>query len=101
MVDIVNKVDNLYALAPKLENKQNEDPVVVEYYEQLERLSKVYANMERNQMKEESTNDLLQSAISATEETTRLGSIKEAISAISNTFRNIFKKDENKYEERN
>lgn len=102
--DIVNKVDYFIeneGLAPKLENMQNEDPTVSEYHEQLERLNKVYANMERHEMKQKSTNDLLQSAISATEEKTRLGSIKDAIASISNTFRNIFKKDENKYEERN
>lgn len=102
LVDIVNRVDNLYGLVPKLENMQNEDPTVVEYHEQLERLSKVYANMERHQIKEESANDLLQSAINATEETTRLGSIEDAIASISNTFEQNFEEDKTKQEcERN
>lgn len=98
LVDIVNRVENLYGLAPKLENKQNEDPTVVEYYEQLERLNKVYSNMERHQMKEESSNDLLQSAISATEEATRLGSIKDAVTSISYTFEQKFEEGKNKQE---
>lgn len=89
LVDIVNKVDNYVEnqkLKKKLEDMQNDDPIVVEYYEQLERLSKVYDNMERHQLKGESTNELLQSAISATEERTRLGSINDVAAIIINTF---------------
>lgn len=103
--DIVNRVDYFiqkFGLVQKLENSQNESTIVVEYYKQLERLSKVYDNMERHQLKEQSSNDLLKSAIDATEKTTRLGNIEDAISSISNTFEQEFEEGKNKQEnERN
>lgn len=47
--DVVNRVNSLEGLVPKLENNQNEAPVVVEYHRQLERLERIYANMEAHQ----------------------------------------------------
>lgn len=49
--DVVNKVDSLEGLLHKLKNNQDEDPVAVEYYKQLERLKQIYANMEMHQSK--------------------------------------------------
>lgn len=102
--DIVNRVDYMiekFGLMQRLANNpQNEDTVLVEYYKQLERLNKVYDNMERHKLKKENTNNLLQSAISATEEITRLGSINDAINNISNEFRNEKDENEQKYEGR-
>ena len=44
--DIVNKIDSLKDLTKKLKRDKTEDPIVIEYYRQLERLNKVYQNMQ-------------------------------------------------------
>lgn len=84
--DVVNKVDSLDTvnLALKLENKENEDIDVIEYYKQLERLKQIYDKMEKYQ----SRKDLLKSAVSATEEITRLGQINEGINNITTILNN-------------
>lgn len=56
--DVVNKVDSLSGLAYKLENNQIEDPVVIEYYKQLDRLKQIYFNMEMHQEKRFSADNL-------------------------------------------
>ncbi len=104
--DIVNRVEYFiekFGLIQRLaNNSQNEDTVIREYNRQLERLNKVYDNMEKHKLKKENTtNNLLQSAISATEETTRVGNIKDAIDNISSKFINEKVENEQKPEERN
>ena len=76
LVDIVNKVDSLennkLELTEKLKNNEKEDPSIIEYHKQLERLEKVYYNMEQHMSKEE----ILDSVIKATKEKTRMGQIQ-------------------------
>lgn len=70
--DVVNRVDSLLGgLAQKLKNNQNEDPVVVEYHRQLERLERIYANMEAHQARGSANDNLLRDASSTNEGTMR------------------------------
>lgn len=77
--DIVNKVDSL---AADLENSQTEGPSAIEYQNQLKRLENVYANMENYKIKKVTSNNLLESAISATEEFTRMGEINDGYNSL-------------------
>lgn len=77
--DIINKVDSLERLTIKLKKDQREDPTVIEYYRQVERLNKLYYNMQNYQKSEETTDVLVKSAISATEATTRNSQIDNAM----------------------
>jgi len=56
--DIVNKVSSMIGLVTKLKKNQMDDPVVIEYHKQLERLNQVYINMEKYQLKGKATDDL-------------------------------------------
>lgn len=77
--DIINKVDSLEGLTIKLKKDQREDSIVIEYYRQLERLNKVYQNMQNYQKREETADVLVKSAISATETTIRNSQIDNAM----------------------
>jgi len=81
--DVVNKVDSLVE-----KNNENEDTIVIEYYKQLERLKQTYDKMEKHQSRNLSSDNLLKSAISATEETTRSGQINEGINNITSKLKN-------------
>lgn len=81
--DIVNKVASLSRLEIKLKMDKKEDPSVIEYYKQLERLNVVYKNMEKYQERGR-TDDLIKSAIDATKITTRKGQIDDAMIGLVN-----------------
>lgn len=84
--DIVNKIDSLKGLTKKLERDETEDPIVIEYYRQLERLNKVYQNMQNCQKKSETNDALVKSAISATEATVRSSQIDNAMMAFTEHY---------------
>ncbi len=84
--DIVNKIDSLKDLTKKLERDETEDPIVIEYYRQLERLNKVYQNMQNCQKKSETNDALVKSAISATEATVRSSQIDNAMMAFTEHY---------------
>lgn len=71
---------------------KKKDSDVIEYNKQLERLEKVYDNMEKYTSKEEIL-DILNSAIQATEEKTRMGQIR----GVKEKFRNIIDKIKGKF----
>lgn len=55
--DVINRVDYLLqykGLNWSLKYKEDEDPVFIEYQEQLERLDKIYENMEKHKLQNES-----------------------------------------------
>lgn len=84
--DVVNRVDSLKGLVPKLRDNQNEEPVVIEYHKQLARLEQIYANMENYQSRQVSADALLESAVSATEGTTRTGQINDGVNNLTHTL---------------
>lgn len=102
LVDIVNKVDSLennkLELTQKIKNNEKEHPDVIEYNKQLERLEKVYDNMEKHILTEENL-DILNSAIQATEEKTRMGQIQGVKEKLKETSETTKKegKDEDLY----
>ncbi len=103
LVDILNKVDSLekcqeLKLTEKIENNEKEHSDVIEYQKQLERLEKVYDNMEKYTSKEEIL-DILNSAIQATEEKTRMGQIQGVKEKLKETSETTKKegKDEDLY----
>ncbi len=81
--DIINKIDSLEGLAVKLKINQKEDAIVIEYYKQLERLNKVYQNMQNYQERKYMTDGFVKSAISATEATIRNSQIDNAMTVFS------------------
>lgn len=86
--DVINKVDDMCIndkLPQKLKSNQKEEPLVVEYNKQLAKLEQIYADMEAYQSREGYQDDLVRSAVSATEETTRIGKIKDAFNNITQT----------------
>ncbi|MCL2859398.1 MAG: hypothetical protein FWF46_02270 [Oscillospiraceae bacterium] len=86
--DVINRVDYMCTnegLGRKLKNNQSEDPLVVEYNQQLARLEQIYADMEAHQTRDASE-DVLKSAVSATEEITRTGQINDGVSNLTHTI---------------
>ena len=99
LVDIINKVDYLedypkLNLTQKLKNNEKDDPIVIEYNKQLERLNQVYANMENYSLVGENINPL-KSAIQATEEKTRMGHILGVKEKLRNVINKIKGKKDN------
>lgn len=99
LVDIINKVDYLedypkLNLTQKLKNNEKDDPIVIEYNKQLERLNQVYANMENYSLVGENINPL-KSAIQATEEKTRMGQILGVKEKLRNVINKIKGKKDN------
>lgn len=105
LVDIVNKVDylercdNYGGLTQKLKNNEKDHPDVIEYYRQLERLEKVYDNMEKHISTEDAL-DILNSAVQATEEKTRMGQIRGVKEKLKNIIEKIKGKIQNNQGER-
>lgn len=108
--DSINKVDSLEGLegiVQKLRNNQNEDPVIVEYNKQLARVEQIYADMDahrsRNGMQmgniSFSGDDLLKSAIIATEETTTTGQIEDVVTTLTQTIQKSSEKELDKLED--
>lgn len=82
--DVVNKVDSLQGLAYKLKEGMKEDPIVQEYYKQIERLERIYANMQEHQLKVNQEDQLVSRAIGVTEESTTWGQLKEGTDIFEN-----------------
>lgn len=97
--DVVNKVDYLiYSnnLVEKLKNNQNEEPTVIEYNEQLERLNQVYANMEMHKQKQEQGKSFFKNVIELTKGKVRLGKINDWIASITKDKEKDYEQHENK-----
>ncbi len=93
LVDILNKVDSLencenLELTKKLKNNEKDHPDVIEYYRQLEKLEKVYDDMEKHISTEDAL-DILNSAVQATEEKTRMGQIQGVKEKLKNIIEKI------------
>lgn len=65
--DVVNKVDSLPGLAYELKDGMKKSPIVQEYYKQLERLERIYANMEEHELKVKQSKQLVSRADSEIE----------------------------------
>lgn len=82
--DVVNKVDSLIwsGLPNKLKDGIREDPIVQDYYKQLERLAHIYDDMEKHQLKVNQGDQLVSGAINITKKSTRWGQLEEGASII-------------------
>ncbi len=100
--NVINKVDYMCTneqLPRKLKSNQNEDSLVVEYNEQLSKLEQIYADMEAYQSREVYKDDLVRSAVGATEETTRIGQIDDAVKDITQTVQKGYEPEQDNLED--